>query len=113
MVLAGTVDPASCVHYPGEDLAWPATRGVAPLAAFVRRLWRAERERRGGHLWLLATRPGDGSPWAERARALAFYGCGDALGAMPLGWAECPARPPDRRERPTRPSSRGLVRGVF
>ena len=86
MLLAGTVDPASCVHYPGENPQWPATHGVGQLAALGRRLWRAERERRFGHLWLLATRPSDGSPWAERARALAFYGCGGSLGAMPPSW---------------------------
>ena len=61
MLLAGTVDPASCVHYPGEDPRWPATHGVGQLAALGRRLWRAESERRRGHLWLLATRPSDGS----------------------------------------------------
>ena len=94
MVLAGIVDPSSCVYYPGDDWRWPAARGAERLAALVRRLWRAERTRRGGHLWLLATPSQDGWPWAERARALAFYGCGGALGVMPNAWPGAPAAPP-------------------
>ena len=73
MVLAGIVDPSSCVYYPGDDWRWPAAHGAVRLAALVRRLWHAEHARRGGLLWLLATPSQDGWPWAERAVPL-FYG---------------------------------------
>ena len=46
-----------------------ASRGVARLAAHVLRAWRAERERRGGLLCLVATDECEGRPYAERAAA--------------------------------------------
>ena len=71
-VVAGVVDPL-CIR-PGDDPLSPATRALGRLAVLVHRLWSSERARRGGRLYLLSTLPDEGRPWAERPRALAFYG---------------------------------------
>ena len=92
MVLAGVVDPSTCIYAAGDTDAWPASRGVARLAAHVLRAWRAERERRGGLLCLVATDECEGRPYAERAAALAFYGrCGAVGGSMPPPWVDAGA----------------------
>ena len=89
MVLAGVVDPTTCVYASDDTVAWPASRGVARLAAHVARAWRAERERRGGRLYLVATDECEGRPYAERAAALAFYGrMGAVGGVMPAPWVD-------------------------
>ena len=74
MVLAGIVDGSACVYAESDDTAWPASLGESRLATAAARAWRAERARSGDRLWLLASPPGQGLPWAERAEALASYG---------------------------------------
>ena len=67
----------------------------------VHRLSSSERARRGGRLYLLSTLPDEGRPWAERPRALAFYGRRGAIGLVPQPWPNVAPAPPltdDRTE---------------